>query len=170
MATNSHKGLSFLTALKCNFIHWDLIYEKCFFCPFLKLWCQLCAFQGSGICEDQGSRLQPPALAGGVSAHADGPLGGRSGQVLLQRVPQPAALHRTSHGANAVSIRQLAAGAWLRLTLQDWTSNESVSFFFHKANTWMTNRGLAFQVAASSEKTQPCSRFLWCRAERHRLF
>lgn len=60
------------------------------------------SIQGTGVCQDEGPGQQPPALSSGVSSHADRPLGGRSGQILPQRIPQPAALHWASYGTNAV--------------------------------------------------------------------
>lgn len=62
----------------------------------------MCVMQSTGICQDEGSRLQPHALAGGVSADAYRSLGGRSWQVLHQRVPQPLALHWASYRKNEV--------------------------------------------------------------------
>lgn len=34
------------------------------------------SLQGTGVRQDQGSRLQPHALSGGVSSHTHWPLGG----------------------------------------------------------------------------------------------
>lgn len=80
----------------------------------------LCCVQGSGVQQDQGTRLLPFTLYSGVSTHPDGPLGGWGGQVLFQRVSQSSALYWTTNRTSTVLFTK-----YFERYVTFWTSTTS---------------------------------------------